>query len=102
MKKTPLKRVGKKTREWEKVRRQLKKRFMAAGIIECEIGFAQCWRDNGLSFAHGKKRRELIGDELKTLVVLACAPCHTAIEGMDREYMLHRIMGIIANRERQP
>jgi hypothetical protein len=97
-----MKRVGKKTREWERVRRGLKKRFMAAGITTCEVKLPQCWRSEALSFAHGKKRRELTGRELSELVVLSCAPCHTSIEGLSHDEMFSIVWNIIANRKQQP
>lgn len=100
MKKTPLKRVGKKTREWEKVRRQLKKRFMDAGITLCEVGYTQCWFNDALSFAHSRKRGDPLYDAYEA--VLACAPCHTSLEGLTHERMLEEVKAIIANRERQP
>lgn len=100
MKKTRLNLRGKKTREWERVRRQLKKRFMAAGITTCELKFPQCWCDNTLGFAHSRKRLDPLYDSRE--VVLACGSCHTAIEGFTHEGMLEEVKAIIANRERQP
>lgn len=102
MKRSPLRRAGKKTREWERVRRQLKKRFMAANITRCEVKLPQCWHDDGLSFAHGKKRRFLTDNELSELVVLACPPCHTFLEGRTHDAMLAIVEDIIKTRERQP
>jgi hypothetical protein len=98
----PLNRRGKKTREWESVRRELKKRFAAVGITTCEIRLPQCWRDYGLTFAHGMKRDNLRGDELRKLVVLGCIPCHTAAEGMKESDMRKLVEKIIAARPVQP
>lgn len=66
MKRTPfqrkvaLRRVGKKTAEWDRVRAKLKPRFARAGIVRCEVMLPGCWRDNGLGFAHSKKRRNVV------------------------------------------
>lgn len=99
----PLKRAGKRTREWERIRAKLKPRFEAAGITECEFRFGgiNCWRDAGLGFAHTDKRRFLKGQELEN-VALACNPCHAILEIMDRKQMKTEILSAIRNRERQP
>lgn len=92
--------AGKKTKEWEKVRRELKKRFMAAGITTCELRWPQCWRDDGLSFAHSRKRLDPLYDSREA--ILACGSCHTALEGFTHQGMLSTVQRIIKNRERQP
>jgi hypothetical protein len=60
-----------------------------------------CWWDNGLSFAHTKKRRNLIGNELE-IVALACAPCHAKLEIMPEKRMTDVILTVIGNRVVQP
>lgn len=92
---------GKKTRAWESTRGQLKKRFESVGITSCEIRLPQCWGNYALSFAHAKKRRFLIGEEIE-VVALSCAPCHTAIEGMPHNEMEKIVMRAINKRSRQP
>lgn len=57
LKRTPLKRAGRKTKEWERIRRVLVRRFLKAGLWRCELGYAGCWQTNALGFAHAKKRR---------------------------------------------
>lgn len=99
-----MNRAGKRTREWEAIRRKLKVRFEAAGITECEFKFGglyDCWRNEGLGFAHTDKRRFLKGNELE-IVTLACNPCHAILELKPREEMKIEILSVIRNRERQP
>jgi hypothetical protein len=88
--------------EWENIRRKLKVRFKRVGITRCEIKFdLQCWDNYALSFAHAKKRRFLKGEELE-VCVLACARCHTAIEGLRHAEMESLVLTIIADRPVQP
>jgi sugar phosphate isomerase/epimerase len=91
--------IGDKTKEWIKVRKELKKEFEETGITQCEIGLEGCTRGLFLGFAHTKKRRDVT--DLKR-VVLACSNCHSKIE-----YACHRwtgksmedfLEGIIKNR----
>ena len=90
--------VGKKTLKWMRVRAKLKRKFDAAGITACELGYPGCWKDESLGFAHGKKRRKLIGDELETLVVLACNSCHDRIERLPAPAMMVIVESVIAER----
>lgn len=86
---------GKKTLAWNKAREELKKEFQAMGITTCEIKFDGCWRDNALSFAHTRKRRNVI--DLKR-VVLACIPCHDIVEKWGEAKMEIFLEDIISNR----
>lgn len=90
---------GRGTKAWTNTRARLKKKFAAMGISRCELNYAGCAFDNFLSFAHGKKRRHLEGDELETLVCLACVPCHAILERMGAEAMLFIVEQTIADRE---
>jgi hypothetical protein len=101
VKRTPLRRAGVKTRAWETTRRKLKPRFERAGITSCEFGFEGCWRRNGLSFAHGDKRRYLDQGELE-VAALACIPCHNKLELMPRDKMRFEVACAIAKRICQP
>ena len=87
---------GKKTKEWERVRKELKKQFYESDITVCELDLNGCWFNNGLGFAHTRKRRNVID---LYCVVLACNPCHQKIEyesekytGMDMETYLESII----------
>jgi hypothetical protein len=84
-----LLKAGKRTREWQHIREQLKPRFEG------------CWRDNGLSFAHVDKRRFLSEKELRE-PALACIPCHNKLELMPRDQMRATVEKVIANRVMQP
>lgn len=85
-----------KTKEWEKIRKELKKDFYKRGITKCELNYEGCWRDNALSFAHLDKRRNV--EDLRE-VVLACVPCHQKIEYIGRDNMRDILEKVIANRE---
>jgi 5-methylcytosine-specific restriction endonuclease McrA len=92
-----LKRLGKKGWAWEKVKRQIKPKFQAAGITVCEI----CGGDYFLTFAHARKRRNLKKGELSVCALL-CRECHDKVEIMQEKDMHRLIMEIIEDRENQP
>lgn len=94
-------RAGKHTREWQLVREQLKPRFEAVGLTRCEFRYEGCWRDNGLSFAHIRKRRNLQAGELEK-VALACIPCHNKLELMPEPLMTQTVCDVIGRRICQP
>lgn len=84
--------IGKKTKEWNDVRDELKQKFYKGGIVECELRLPGCWKNNALSFAHIDKRRKLTKEDLYK-VVLACTPCHTEVEvKKDMREILERII----------
>jgi hypothetical protein len=88
-------RLGKKGKEWAKVRKELKKRFLVAGITRCE----SCGSDFALSFAHSLKRRNIANLRQLREVALLCCKCHEAIE-LSGEAQMHRaILAIIESRQ---
>lgn len=89
---------GKKTRANRAANAKLKVEFEKQGITNCELGYPGCTRTEFLSWAHGRKRRKLQGDELVTLVILACINCHDRIEYMGHESMLSIVESVIAER----
>ena len=102
MKRTPLKKRGKKVRQWEDARAKLKALFLEKGVTCCELTElvgrrAECWRNNSLSFAHSKKRRNIIGDEIYE-VVLACNICHSTIESKPESEMTQIVRDVIQKR----
>lgn len=97
--KRPMKRAGKKTKEWDRVRVGLKVKFQRAGITSCEAGFEGCWHDNALSFAHSKKRRLCVTPELMEECALMCVPCHEISERLPHAEMESLILGLIAARK---
>lgn len=93
--------VGKKTLANMKANARLKKKFAALGITSCELRYINCTGNNFLSWAHGKRRRFLIGDELETLCCLACVPCHQKLDRLPHEATLAIVLSVIAERERR-
>jgi hypothetical protein len=91
--------AGRRTNDWIKIRRKLKVQYEAAGITQCELGYEGCKRDTWLSFAHGRKRRHLQGDELETLTILCCTCCHDKIEYLKPEEMLAIVRNVIFQRK---
>lgn len=92
-----LKRVGKKTEEWDTARSELKKLFEANGTTICELNYPKCWKKNALGFAHADKRRFLSVEDLHT-VILCCNSCHAIIEAMPRGKMQLIVNKIIKER----
>jgi len=98
----PMKKAGKKTKEWIDVRKELVDRFAKAGIVKCEIRHDNCQRDNYLGFAHLDKRTKLTKDDLYK-VVLACQSCHYWVEfETSRGFMRSYLSQIIKERRVQP
>lgn len=105
---------GDKTLEWEAAKRILKPAFAEVGIGYCEIGrylyqfpeYAERMERHRhnffLTWAHGDKRNNLVGQELITLVALSCVDCHNFIEAMPHEEMRKIVEGAIAARRVQP
>lgn len=90
--------VGRKTLANMKANARLKRKFEALGITRCELGYVNCTPDSFLTWAHGKKRRKLVGDELETCVILACQSCHQIIERMQPDAMLAIVQSVISER----
>jgi len=97
MRKTQLKRRGKKTTQWGKVRAKLKVFFQTAGITTCELRYPGCWYSIALGFAHLKKRRNLKPHEL-FVAILACNPCHDRIEILPEAEMTKIVQDVIEKR----
>lgn len=94
-----MNKVGKKTRANRASNVRVKKRVQAMGITRCELRYPGCTPANFLTFAHGKKRRKLQGDELDTLLCLACQNCHNRIEFLPHEAMLAIVESVISERD---
>lgn len=78
--KTPIKRLGKKTLEWIKARDRLTKIYHNKDIVICEVKLTGCWYDNALNFAHKFKRSDPRCRHTFKQTLLACNPCHSKIE----------------------
>lgn len=98
-KQKPMKRVGKRTAAWDSLRAKMKPEFERAGITRCECRYEGCTGAAMLSFAHSKKRRNIVGAELEECA-LACTTCHDVLENEYGEAEMTRLVReIIAARE---
>lgn len=86
---------GRKTKQWNKTRAELKKQFAEMNITFCE----NCGSTFGLSFAHSKKRRHIQGDEIREVALLCVNPCHLEFEALPESEMNAKILEIISKRE---
>lgn len=98
MRRSPMKRRGKKTKAWDSKRAELKIEFEAIGITTCELRYENCANDDFLGFAHAAKRRKLKSEDLGH-VILACNPCHDKIEFLPPEQMKRIVDTICQQRE---
>jgi predicted metal-binding protein len=84
MRRTPLRRIGKRGRINIEANKILKKIYQKKGIDRCEIKFVGCLSNFTCAFAHKHKRNwyydkpELLSSFDET--VLACVNCHDKIE----------------------
>lgn len=94
-----LKAHGKKAKLRELFNRQLRARFRAMSLYDvCEARLTGCWNTD-LTWAHGRKDRELTMHEREFLVIRACTPCHRKMdEDMGHEGMLVFVLGVIERR----
>ncbi len=101
LKRTPMKRVGKRTLAWDSMRRKLKVAFQRAGITTCELQMdGLCWWNDGLGFAHSRKRRNIPpGSPLLAECALACNYCHDIAEKMPESEMRSLILVVISERK---
>jgi hypothetical protein len=96
--------MGKKTAQWNAIRRRLKVEFEERGITSCELRLPGCMPYFALSFAHAKKRRKLREDapegdpENIRTVCVACGHCHPIIEQLKSETMCKLVMEAIEKR----
>ena len=89
--------IGPKGQTWIDVRKLLKQRFEWCGIIRCEARLPGCWFDDGLGFAHCRKRRKIEGLEIWH-VALLCNHCHDVYEKLPHEEMHAAVHQIIDQR----
>lgn len=92
--------VGKKAKLRESINRRNRARFRAMGLYDvCEARLDGCWNTD-LTWAHGRKDRELSMAERQFLVIRACTPCHRILdEEMSRQEMLEFVETVITNRK---
>jgi len=76
-----LPKAGKKVRAWDEIRtKELKPAFKRAGVVECELRWPGCMKDNYLGFAHSKRRRDITTPEQMREVLICCQNCHDALD----------------------
>lgn len=100
LKRSPMRRGGRKVDAWAKVRSELKAEFERNGVTRCEM----CGRTSSLSFAHRLKRRFITDDDELRMVALLCMDdadqrgCHNKLEHGGHEAMFEAITEIIEAR----
>jgi hypothetical protein len=72
--------AGKKMRENRRALSVFKKECARLGIERCEVRGPNCTGTEDLTWAHGRKRRELLEGELETFAIVACAICHRPLD----------------------
>jgi hypothetical protein len=93
-----MRKAGKKDRENRKALRAFKLECAGFGIERCECRYEGC---KGIpdTWAHGRKRRELLEGELEKFAVAACTVCHRRLdEDMSHEEMAAEVARLIALR----
>lgn len=84
-------------KRWDAIRARLKPLFERAGLTSCEFGYDGCLRNFALGFAHSKRRRNIMGDEIEE-VALACANCHSDLDGHGEAHSIKAVRAVIAAR----
>ena len=98
MKRSPLRRKGKRGLAWDRTRAKLKVRFERAGLTRCEV----CGTDNALGFADSKPRRMITTQAEMEEVALLCNADHHEADSHGHENQENVIKFIISKRETQP
>jgi hypothetical protein len=79
---------GKRVKEWDAVRAELKQECIILRITRCELRLSGCNGDWALGFAHSLKRRNIPpGSPLLREACLACNHCHDIIERLPERFM---------------
>lgn len=84
---TPMNKIGPRTKAWRDVWQWLRPRMEVAGRKKCEFGFVPHECDGSRTPAHSKKRREMCGNDIY-MVAWACLTVHTILD----EQMSHEAM----------
>lgn len=98
MKRSRLRRKGKRGLAWDRTRAKLKVRFERAGLTRCEV----CGTDNALGFSHSKPRRMIATQADLEEVALLCNADHHEADSHGHERQEQIIKYIISKREIQP
>jgi hypothetical protein len=75
-----IRRVGKKGLENRRALAVFKRECVRLGIDRCEVRGSHCTGAEDLTWAHGRKRRELLEGELETFAIVACRNCHRPLD----------------------
>lgn len=90
---------GKGTSKNRRALRVFKVRVGRYLIDRCERRGGNCTGAEQLTWAHGRKRRELLEGELEDFAIVCCVNCHREMdEGMSHEGMAAEVSRIIALR----
>lgn len=94
-----IKKVGKKSKEWSKARKELLEDLEILGIEKtCEVVYDGCLGSMFLTLAHSLRRRKIeTEDELKQ-VIYACSQCHEKLDALPQEETERIVKEIIRNR----
>jgi hypothetical protein len=74
-----IRKVGKVGLKNARALRVFKRECARLGIERCEVRYMGCTGEP-TTWAHGRRRRFLKGDELERFAVAACIPCHTTLD----------------------
>lgn len=99
VRRTKLKKVGKKGRESVRALRVFKKECARLGIDRCEVRGPHCTGTENLTWAHGRKRRELKPGELERFAIVCCVNDHRILdEELSHDEMAERVTYYISLR----
>lgn len=95
---------------WNKVRDELRPKFIAAGITRCELQWEGCEDWKNLTFAHSLRRNDIdkyrkFGDITKyhlkmREVIRACTECHKKLDANKRPVTYDIVIETIKKRKR--
>ncbi len=100
MRRTALRRNGKRSLKRLAMNARLKKRHAEHGWPQtCELRLAGCLKTWALSWAHSRKSRHLITEEDWMHACLSCAACHEKVEAVTHSEMFMLVSDAIRARE---
>jgi hypothetical protein len=92
-----MRRSGKKTKQWDRIRAKLKQECVERSICSCELRLKGCLGSMFLGFAHRKKRRFCDEKELH-IAALCCVQCHQQCESLPAVVMFDLVDAAIKRR----
>lgn len=95
----PIKKAGKKTKEWAEARKEVIEYLADQSVTSCELAYEGCLGSSFLTLAHSLRRRKISSkEELKT-VILACTHCHYILDGKPQKETEAIVIETIKNRK---